>query len=236
MSITCIKTVGKLPYRFTHFDWDVTMRTMFGCLTVTLPGSFSLFNFGNDQPAVEDRDKPWFRLNADGSPDKWWVWFNGIWVNRHPIEASDLSLRLYRGDAASVDTYDGGSAGAITETSGPMWAIDSEMEGRSPIGVGHIGGGTGTELALDQTFGEEKHTQTAAEMAAHTHDLSADKDNFTAFTTAGTNAMPVGSGYVTKAIAMQTAGESTPANIVHPVLAMYYLKRTARVYYTLAGV
>ena len=54
-----------------------------------MPGNYSLYNFGNTVPAVEDQDRPWLRTNADGSPDRLYVYFNGKWVAPHPVPASD---------------------------------------------------------------------------------------------------------------------------------------------------
>ncbi len=42
-------------------------------------------NIGNSTPNVEDRDKPWFKLNADGFTLGWHYFVDGIWRPERPI-------------------------------------------------------------------------------------------------------------------------------------------------------
>lgn len=43
--------------------------------------------FGSTEPAAADRDKPWIKLNVDGSLDGIFVWFNGAWTAALPDRA-----------------------------------------------------------------------------------------------------------------------------------------------------
>ncbi len=49
--------------------------------------------------------------------------------------------------------YDGGDAGAISDTTGPMWEEVVGMQGKFPLGVGG-----GLAAAVGDTGGQKEHT------------------------------------------------------------------------------
>jgi len=48
-------------------------------------GNVNFINIGNNTPAVEDRDKPWFNLDVNGFSLGWWYFVDGIWRPERPI-------------------------------------------------------------------------------------------------------------------------------------------------------
>lgn len=108
--------------------------------TVTIPDDLG-YNYGyysGGVPDAADQDKPWIRLNADGSLDRVYTFFTGVWASPHPVPPDGATnlIQLYDGDATSLDTFDGGSAGAVTATTGPFWEIIADFGNRIPIGAG----------------------------------------------------------------------------------------------------
>lgn len=104
-----------------------------------LPGNFSSFNLGNSQPTVDNQDKPWIRTNADGTFDAIYVFANGAWLSPYPTAAGPNGVRwLYADTEVSLETFDGGSAGAVTSTTGPFWQADHDWDDKLPRGVGTV--------------------------------------------------------------------------------------------------
>jgi microcystin-dependent protein len=105
-----------------------------------------------------------------------------------------------------------------------------DLRGRYPIGdgtgAGDKGSGTGTPTGtpltarvLGQWGGEETHTQTEAEMAAHTHSLTHGNSNSSASNVAHTNDN-------TGSMNTGQAGSSTPMNVRNPFLVLSFIIKT----------
>jgi hypothetical protein len=84
-----------------------------------LPGSFTAWNIGSSEPAANDRDKPWLRLNADGSLDRPYYFFAGKWLAPHQWAPNAGVIVMWEGVLAAIDTFDGGDSSAITDTNRP---------------------------------------------------------------------------------------------------------------------
>lgn len=191
-------------------------------------GSASFFNFGNTTPAPDDRDKPWLRTNADGTPDKVYTFVNGAWVALHPMAVG--SRILYGGSEASITTFDGGEAGAITATTGPMWQKVSAADAKFLIGPGTLP--SGTVIAVGGTGGEEEVELEEENIPLHEiqgyaladganltpNALISDDDRVTTPTTADS-------------FGGDTNGATTPHNNMPPFIAMFVIERTARSHY-----
>lgn len=84
---------------------------------------------GSTTPAVEDQDKVWYRLNANGGPNGTYTFYKGLWVRIPPIPANKISI--YYGDP-TVD-FDGtgkGVAGAGPVAQDYMgWALANGNNG-----------------------------------------------------------------------------------------------------------
>lgn len=96
------------------------------------------------QPSVENQDKLWIQVDAFGNPIGHFIYSSQYaqWVWPHPVAANDLRLQLYTGDPADVDDLDGGDSLAVTATTGPFWAIETDFTNLIPIGAGTVPVGT----------------------------------------------------------------------------------------------
>lgn len=216
----------------SNADW----QSLIGLLTATFPNDATVFLTGNTEPDPSEREFPWFRTNADGTPDKWYKYANGSWLSRHPTAAG--TVIMWEGDEADIPTFDGGEAGAVTGISGPMWERVTEMNARFPVGPGTFP--SGAILNVGDTGGEEKHSLTLAEMPPHTH---GPKDPFTSIfgrrdpggdrnTNEGQN------GGFTDDILETVGGSGDPKvveahNNIPPFRAVWFLRKTARTHYRL---
>lgn len=227
-----------------------------------LKGEYNTFNYGNTEPAVEDRSKPWFRLNGDGSPDKWYVYHGGAWVSPHPVPPSSQSRIIWVGIEADLWAYDGGdgtnpSSTAPSDTVGAMWEKDSNFSFRFPlgagtspsvtqpsgditggttVGAGDTGGSEDTEVVLDST-----------KLPPHTHPISIDGDGVSANEEEGrfrvgagteldwqesTNSSSV--GYTRETGGTDDEAQPISHTNMPPFIGVYFCKRTARKFYVAA--
>jgi hypothetical protein len=114
-------------YCFTTFQQ--LYLDMISQLQGYLPGNFSFVNFGDDTPDPEDQDKPWVRTIA-GVMDRVYVFSGGYWASPNPTPAGpNGERRLWTGDTTELQTYDGGSAGLVTDYTGAMWEVDNPKTG-----------------------------------------------------------------------------------------------------------
>lgn len=131
-------------------------------------------NTGSSTPAAADRTKPWIRTNSDGTDDGTWVFYAGYWVQKHPMAVG--SIILWEGAVADIDAFDGGETAAVTTISGPFWERATGFDARSPMGPGTLPISS-TVVNVGDAFGEERHTQTEAELATHNHELTRRMDS-----------------------------------------------------------
>ena len=186
-------------------------------------------------PGADDQDKLWIKTSS-GAPVRQFVYYNGSWVWPHHIPASDGRVIIYTGSAASVDTLDGGTSGTAKSASGPFWEIVTDMSGRFPLGVGTLD--SGTAVAVTDTGGEEKHTLTQAELPDHTHDFTVREFNNFDSSNASAAELLLGDQNVESAnsatpnVLVDGGGSDEAHNNMPPYYGVYFIKRTARVYYT----
>lgn len=191
------------------------------------------------EPDVEDRGKVWIRTvgNAPANPLAW-IFFNGAWVAKHPMPAGSPFILIYEGTVGSIDTLDGGMAGPVSTTSGPFWEEVVTMQGRMPVGVGVLQPST-DPLVLGQTGGVDEHALTIAEMPAHVHRITAhgtnDPSNGNGVIGGGNDAI---GPFTYDETAISTSNhlsiEKLGGDAAHPNMppfrAVYFLRRTARVF------
>lgn len=197
-----------------------------------LAGANSTFNFGPTTPAPDDQDKPWFRTNADGTPDRLYVYSGGSWVAKHAIPAG--AVWLYEGSEGSIPTFDGGEAGVVTATGGPMWEKVSQLDGRFPIGPGTVGS---TTIGVGDTGGTHEHTLTMENIPKHTHSIDGrpyiGTGNITPvkviidddYNPAVTNAQDTGSA------GGQSDGTTKVVPHLNPYRGIFFIRKTARTHY-----
>ena len=223
-------SIASLPstlcYSNPQSDWPL----MVSYLSASVTGTLNMFNVGNSVPSADNRDKPWIRTNSDGTPDAVYNYSGGFWLTKHPLPTGLVCM--YEGTEASIDTFDGGEAAAITNIAGPFWEKVTEMAAKSPIMPGTLP--STTVLAIGNDYGEEKHTMLSTEMPRHTHTIQA----WTSGATGGDGGQilnepdPGTEVEKTTGAAGGRDGETNPDpfNVIHPVRAIWFLRRSARIY------
>lgn len=191
------------------------------------------------EPDPEDRDKGWIKLVAPGGRQAIpyvLKWISSAWVAPHPYEPESPVRLFWVGTTAELVTFDGGSASGSGETGGPMWEVDTDFEGRVPIGVGTLDGRTlaPTSLAVGEETGESEHTQTESELVSHYHTAPTGQPATQIDRDAGNLGIGLDStGTLNNATTNWTAntGGGQPFNLLPPVRAVYIIKRTTRRYF-----
>lgn len=201
-----------------------------GLLSADLAGNLNTFNYGADTPAPDDQDKPWLKLDASGNPDKWYVFSGGSWISRHPVAAG--LIQIYDGNAGTIDTFDGGEAGAVTATTGPMWERVTAMDGKFPLGIGTLE--SGAVVAVTNTGGKEKHVLTRAELPAVQIDTVSARRTNVADGGSATVTVPAGGtgSFITDTpLPTEELGDGEAHNNLPPYYGVIFLRKTARTHY-----
>lgn len=188
--------------------------------------SGSEVNTGSSTPAAEDRTKPWLRSNSDGTDDGVWTFYNGFWVQKHPMAVG--SVIMYEGASTTIETFDGGEAGAITNITGPFWEEVTEMRARSPFHPGTLP--SGTIVNVGDNIGEEQHVMTLAELIEHSHVIKSFSSG--AIDGDGGHILNEPDPGVDVDHSTEPEGDSPPdgINVIHPSRGIFLIRRTARLY------
>jgi hypothetical protein len=227
-------TAPSLPANYCPASYQKLANDIIGGTQATFNSTIgnSFFNFGPTYPAINNRIYPWLDENG-----QWWIYDQGFWLRKNPVTAAN-ERRIFVGTTTDLLSYDGGDGTATaTNTTGPMWEVDTEFEARFPVGVGAfvasgavavLGKTTSTSIA-----GEDQHTLTVPEMPKHTHSMTWDSND----TSGGDqlNTLYYGPEANIPNNMIKNTGE-TGGDVAHnnlpPFYGVYFIKRTIRVYYT----
>lgn len=229
-------------------------------ITGTVDGGVG-FNYGSTTPSSENRGLPWIRTDAEATSNYIRTYTysaaHGMWVSPHCIPPSDKRAILFTGAKAEIFTLDGGSGDdptitAPTVITGSFWQILTAFEFKIPLGVG-----TGTtydgatrSVAIGDTIGSEKVVLTEAQLPEHKHFIAANVDladwssaisasNYAAksMTKEGSDEDYSLASTATAATVGKTSltGEGDAHENMPPCVAVYFIGRTIRQYYTVAG-
>lgn len=211
------------------------------------------FNYGNATPPPDKRGLPWYRLNGDGSPDKWYSFNQGLWLSPHTLPPGFVGI--FTGAQADIPAFDGGNTNAISATDGAFWQELTAAQGRFIVGAGTTPAPDSTLLTVGQTGGEEKHALTIDENAPHTHFLASDVTTNPKVTLTVANHVAKESNFdgagspfsyslsgtatdATLGISGESGGAGGPPAVVGrhnnmpPYLVATFIMRTARLYFT----
>jgi hypothetical protein len=229
MSLDLTVRTNPIPegFCFTGFGPGGNWLDLIALLYVRFPSDLTLFNFGSTTPSADKRDRPWIRTNSDGTPDQLYVYAMGSWLAKHQMPTGIVCM--YDGTEASIDTFDGGEAGAVTSISGPFWEKVSDMDGRFPVGPGELTPST-TVLAVGDTGGEDEHVLTSAEMPEHVHVVPGSvtpQGNGDFDVTGGTGGSPAVYPGTSNS---EPTGDDDPHNNLPPYRAIWFIRRSSRIY------
>lgn len=213
-------------------DWVQKLANLIvGQAVAQFDGSgFTVVLNQSTQPGSEDIDKLW----RDTDTGLIYEYSDGAWVTPHPFAPGGAERRWFAGTLTELQTYDGGSAGAVRTNSGPMWEEDTDFQGKSPM---HPGFASSTvTVTVNNNFGEGAHAIAANELPAHAHDVPGYAAHVP--TSSGGDPRyvmggPIGGSNITDPVGATDVNSTTATamNIVHPVRGLYCIKRTARVNY-----
>jgi microcystin-dependent protein len=241
--ITSATVPSPLDCVVSNANW----QALVALLQATFPEDASIFNICNSEPSPARRVYPWFRCNADGTPDKWYKYSMGSWISLHPMAPG--AVIMYEGSEASIDTFDGGEAGAVTAISGPMWQKVTQMNARFPVGPGTLP--STAVINVGDTGGEEDHELIEEEIPEHTHLIADPEVNATSLTSPNqvldnqvTDAGLLNYTLQGKTDEEATVGKTSPFggdasgntvahNNLPPYLGIWFIRRTARTHYRL---
>lgn len=147
------------PTTWQQFYLDILARTVW-----KIPGEFKPFVISPTQPSVDDQDKVWFKTVSTGAPIRAFLYDPTFgWISPHPVPAAiSQFLVVWRGTQAQLDTYDGGSVGAVGPITGPFWEFDPDWADKFPIGVGPLAPNVDDEVAVFAGFLHVKEAVRAA--------------------------------------------------------------------------
>lgn len=237
--------IGYCPSNYQQLANDIISGSQ-ATFNSTIGNSF--FNFGPTTPALNNQVYPWLDENGE-----WWVFNGGYWSRKNPVPAGSYERRIFVGTTNDLLSYDGGDGTAYSGNiyTGAMWEVDTAFQARFPVGVGTFSasgavtvGATTTSTAV---AGEDQHLLITSEMPIHTHQVSiktfghGGEDGARVAADGGTSS-PTLTNNVTvfpsstfdpdvDAIAAN-AGGSVSHNNLPPFYGVYFIKRTARIYYT----
>lgn len=201
------------------------------------------FNYGDTEPTADFRGFPWVKT-VGGFPDRIYDYASGNWLSLHQIPAGPSGFRCgWVGTPDELKIYDGGEVAVTSLYAGSFWEIDTDFEGRSPMGPGLIPGANPAKtLSVGENYGEGAHLQLPNELATHSHKLAteasitnADGSIMVVNTGAGGPGLQIGlTGPSTNPLTVQdntytAAQENMP--VIHPVRGLHQIKRTIRKYY-----
>ena len=234
---------GQLPVGFCPNTYQDMLNGYSSVQTVTFPNTFAGVTVSASKPA--DTEQAWLQLDTIGRPTRLYYFSQGAWLSQHPSVPG--MIQIWVNALPDFTTFDGGDANALSAISGPMWqvAVDASttpITARFPIAVGTLP--SLLALAVGDKGGEENHSLTLAESAPHSHTVPIYKDgmNIPDFVT-GHGVVLGESGTRPGGLPLSTlptdtqGGTGSPAvvsphNTMPPYIAVYFLQRTSRLFYS----
>lgn len=217
---------GTLPYDCypalpQTLNIDIVTR-----IVASISEAFPGIVVGNTEPDPQYRDRVWFNTIST----RWYYYINGMWQRVYDVAASSSERRLWVGLETDLDTYDGGSSGAVGSSTGPLWEVDHNFDGRFPIAPGLVPTYTPPlTVAVGDTGGEGQHSLTADENGPHTHVTKLPRDGAAPDMLEST-AIATHDQTVTLPWTSESSGLGTAHNNLPPYRGVFLIKRTARVY------
>jgi len=235
-------TPPTLPINYCPTSYQALANDLIGQTTAQFPATTGnlYYNTGNTAPTADNRIYPWLDNDAN-----WWIWSNAYtaWVRKNPVDSGSSERRIWLGNTTDLLSYDGGDGtSTVYAAAGPMWEVDTTMSAVFPVGVGTFTNSgvvsVGQSTTNTSVVGEDKHVLLAAEIPSHTHVIEnqgAEKaQRGSADFLAATNLANPESTIdlkTTNSFGGDTSGNTVAHNNLPPFYGVYFIKRTARIYY-----
>lgn len=238
-------TPAQLPQGFCPTDYQDMLNLFSQNQTVIFPDTFEGLVVSSTAPV--DTTRVWLQLDSLGRQVRIYSFSTGAWLSLHPL-IPGITI-LWSGALPDFTTFDGGDANPISAISGPMWELAAEFAARVPIGVGTLP--STTVVNVGDTGGEERHTLLPAETPPHSHFVAnTDADSGSevpissgtsieqSYTPGGNQAYTLQGTTTTPTVGLSSVvGGSgippvtSPHNTLPPYVGVYFLRRTARLFY-----
>ena len=244
---------GYCPLSYQQFANDIA-----AALSGTLPGTLVGWSVGSTKPVITGDDpgahtRPWLKLDETCNFERIYFFNGGEWRSPHPDFIGKVIL--YEGLEVDVPTLDGGTAGAVTDSTGPFWEIITAMAAKIPMGPGTLPGfqtpPESTTIAVGVNGGSEGQVVTigVGQLPAHSHDIAVESSTETAdselgrfkvsdgnlrWSTAEANDTTNKVGH-TRLSELPASGTADPINVSHlpPVRGIWFLRKTSRIYFSI---
>lgn len=176
------------------------------------------------------------------------LWYDpgqAAWVARHPEAPGGSVRRIFVGVLADIDTYDGGAVGAVGDAAGPMWERDTTFNDRAPFGVGtdiatvlSTGGVSSVSIAKANLPTDQLYVKTSiVGQASVGTDVPVVNNTYGSDAVSGTGravdstSSDFSGRYYTRG-QTEALGSGTALSVQNKYVGVYFVKRTARIYYS----
>lgn len=105
-------------------------------ISASIQGTYIPYVIGSSTPAVDDQDKAWHRVDAQGRPLGTFLFYNGSW--RREYTGLPKQLRMFTGDPA---TFFSGTGLGLTTGEWDGWAICNGQNGTTNLSNLFVVGG-----------------------------------------------------------------------------------------------
>lgn len=223
MSLNLTITPGTLPSPLCPATYQDLWNAFAAAGSVSFPYTLTgiVASAAKPDPSTQGVNA-WLQLDASGRPIRLYWYAAGSWLSQHPQVPG--ATMIWLGTLPDFTTFDGGDASTAGVASGPMWQQATSLNAAFPVGVGTFP--SGTPVAVGGTGGEEKHTLITSEMPSHTHTVTVEPT-----TSAGGNPTTLNQGAGLNLPSSSTGGDQ-PHNTLPPYVGVYFLQRTARLFYS----
>lgn len=240
---------GNLPLGFCPSTLQEQLNGFASVMSVTLALSSGATGIvvSSSKPAATN--VLWLQLDPLGRPIRLYWFGQGSWISLHPTVPGLISIWV--GTLPDFTTFDGGDANGLSATSGPMWEVVPDLQGKFPLGAGTLPSGavvnTGDIAGNDKQPAILDHSHTTGRQRSDTDDKTYLIEPSSASPTGLTGAIvdrsaPSGAkleagldtltGVFTGTSNVNNLPSPNTVTVMPPYLGINFIRRTQRLYYS----